>query len=85
MKKSSNAPGSDPSELSWRNLLKFGALAQAVEGGRDRLTNAIEANVRFQVQQLLASSVVASAVNDGRLAVVGADYDLDTGIVRWFD
>jgi len=47
----------------------------------DRLTNAVKANVRLQVQRLQVSSVVASAVQAGKLKVVGAFYDLDTGAI----
>lgn len=53
---------------------------QASEGqAGDRLTNAVKANIRLQVQRLQASSVVAAAVQSGKLKVVGAYYDLDTG------
>jgi carbonic anhydrase len=54
--------------------------ASAGEMG-DRLMNAVKANVRLQVGRLLASPVIAAAVNDGKLKVVGAYYDLDTGVV----
>jgi carbonic anhydrase len=47
----------------------------------DPLTNAIKANVRLQVQRLQNSSVIASAMESGKLKVVGAYYDLDTGVV----
>lgn len=53
---------------------------QASEGEPgDRLTNAIKSNVSLQVQRLQNSSVIASAVQEGKLKVVGAYYDLDTG------
>jgi carbonic anhydrase len=53
---------------------------QASEGeSGDRLANAIKANVRLQVQRLQTSSVIASALQEGKLKVVGAYYDLDTG------
>ncbi len=53
---------------------------QASEGkSGDRLTNAIKSNVSLQVQRLQNSSVIASAVQEGKLKVVGAYYDLDTG------
>jgi carbonic anhydrase len=45
----------------------------------DRLTNAVKANVRLQVQRLQNSSVIASAIKAGKLKIVGAYYDLDTG------
>lgn len=54
--------------------------ASAGESG-DRLTNAVKANVRLQVQRLKTSSVIAAAVAAGKLKVVGAYYDLDTGAV----
>jgi carbonic anhydrase len=54
--------------------------ASASESG-DRTTNAVKANVRLQVQRLLQSTVIASAVADGKLKIVGAYYDLDTGAV----
>ncbi|MFM7428085.1 MAG: carbonic anhydrase [Elainella sp.] len=53
---------------------------QASEGeSGDRLTNAVKANVRLQVQRLQTSSVIASALQEGKLKIVGAYYDLDTG------
>jgi carbonic anhydrase len=45
----------------------------------DRLTNAVKANVRLQVERLQTSSVIAAAVQANKLKVVGAYYDLDTG------
>jgi carbonic anhydrase len=47
----------------------------------DRLTNAVKANVRLQVERLQTSSVVAAAVAANKLKVVGAYYDLDTGAI----
>jgi carbonic anhydrase len=59
------------------------AIRPAIQASRgesgDRLTNAVKANVRLQVQRLKNSSVIASAVQEGKLKVVGAYYDLDTG------
>jgi carbonic anhydrase len=52
--------------------------ASANEPG-DRLTNAVKANVRLQVERLQTSSVIAAAVEANKLKVVGAYYDLDTG------
>jgi carbonic anhydrase len=45
----------------------------------DRLTNAVKANVRLQVQRLENSSVVSGLVAAGKVKVVGAYYDLDSG------
>ncbi|MBW4515092.1 MAG: carbonic anhydrase [Timaviella obliquedivisa GSE-PSE-MK23-08B] len=47
----------------------------------DRLTNAVRANVRLQIQRLQTSPIIASAVQAGKLKVVGGFYDLDTGTV----
>jgi carbonic anhydrase len=56
---------------------------QASEGeSGDRLVNAVKANVRLQVQRLQTSSVIASAVQEGKLKIVGAYYDLDTGEIN---
>jgi carbonic anhydrase len=55
---------------------------QASEGEPgDRLTNAIKANVRLQVERLQSSSVLAAAVKASQLKIVGAYYDLETGEV----
>ncbi len=54
----------------------------ATEGkSGDRLTNTIKANVRLQMKRLENSSVISAAVKAGKLKVVGAYYDLDTGEV----
>jgi carbonic anhydrase len=45
----------------------------------DRLTNAVKANVLLQIKRLQSSSVIATAVQQGKLKIVGAYYDLDTG------
>ncbi len=59
------------------------AIQPAVQASRgeagNRLTNAVKANVRLQVQRLQNSSVIAAAIKKGKLKVVGAYYDLDTG------
>jgi carbonic anhydrase len=48
----------------------------------DPVENGVRANVRAQVAALTArSGIVAGHVRDGRLAVVGARYDLDDGRV----
>jgi carbonic anhydrase len=61
-------------------VLAIRPAVQASEGeSGDRLTNAIKANVRLQVQRLQNSTIIASAVQAGKLKVVGAYYDLDTG------
>lgn len=53
----------------------------------DLLANAIRANVRRTVARLrtAASPLLLDPQRQGRLKVVGADYDLDTGDVDFFD
>lgn len=62
------------------------AIQPAIEASKgepgDRLTNAVKSNVRLQVQRLQTSPVIASAVQEGKLKVVGAFYDLDTGAIN---
>jgi carbonic anhydrase len=49
----------------------------------DKVDNAVAENVRNVVKQLKAAGpVVAEAVNSGKIMVVGARYDLDTGRVE---
>lgn len=47
----------------------------------DAVDNAVTANVRYQVEQVLRSHLVRDRQQSGQLQVVGARYDLDTGIV----
>ena len=50
------------------------------------LNAAVEANVRFQMGQIDATSELLRAAHaDGRLQVMGAIYDVDTGKVRFLD
>jgi carbonic anhydrase len=59
-------------------------VAEAIrQGPTDLLDHAIEANVRHNAQRLrLAHPVIAKAVEEKRLEVVGAVYELATGQVR---
>nr|WP_228053565.1 carbonic anhydrase [Nodosilinea sp. LEGE 07298] len=43
--------------------------------------NAVSANVRYQMEQLMRSQLVRDRQQSGQLQVVGARYDLDTGTV----
>jgi carbonic anhydrase len=47
----------------------------------DLLTNAIKANVKLQKDRLQYSSVITSAIEAGKLKIVGAYYDLHTGAI----
>ena len=59
------------------------AIKPAIESSEgmkgDRLTNAVKANVLLQMRRLETSSVIAAAVKEGKLKVVGAYYELETG------
>ena len=54
---------------------------------RDHLMNAaVRANVRASVQKLKAGSpVLEELIEAGQLAIVGAEYKLDSGVVEFFD
>jgi carbonic anhydrase len=58
----------------------------AVEKARaepgDLLDNAVRANVALAVERLRTSPILAEAVEQATLKIVGARYDLDTGIVE---
>lgn len=56
------------------------ALAQREPG--DPLTNVIQANVRLQVQRLKNSPLLAQAIRAEALDIVGAYYELASGVVR---
>ncbi|MBR8828103.1 MAG: carbonic anhydrase [Gomphosphaeria aponina SAG 52.96 = DSM 107014] len=45
----------------------------------DQLENATKANVMLQIENLKASPVISQLITDGKLKIVGAVYDLNTG------
>lgn len=48
----------------------------------DTVDNAVNANVQYQIEQLLQrSNLIAERVQSGKLKVIGSRYDLDTGAV----
>ena len=50
------------------------------------LNHAIRANIQHSARQLYATStILESAVNDGKLIIAGAEYHLKTGEVDFFD
>jgi carbonic anhydrase len=56
-------------------------LAEGQEG--DRISTAVDANVRYAVKKLQASEpVLMGASAAGQLRIVGARYNLDTGEVK---
>ena len=59
---------------------------KAAGGGEITLDAAVEANVRWQQNALLErSAILRKAADDGRLQMLGAIYDVDTGRVRFID
>ncbi len=53
--------------------------------GDDLLTQAVEANVRWSMQQLKDSPEGKAALEEGRAKLVGAVYEIRTGRVRFLD
>jgi len=53
----------------------------------DWVENAVRANVRRTVEQLrtAAEPILLDPQRQGKVKVVGAYYDLDTGVVEWFE
>jgi carbonic anhydrase len=47
------------------------------------LSRAVEANVRWTINQILMSPEGQMRLQEGRIKLVGAVYELETGIVRW--
>lgn len=52
---------------------------------QDRLQKAVEQNVRWSIQQLLATPEGKTPVEDGRAKIVGAIYEIASGRVRWIE
>jgi carbonic anhydrase len=50
---------------------------------RDKLSRAVEANVRWTVRQILDSPEGQARLEEGRIKVVGAIYEIETGLVRF--
>ena len=57
------------------------ALANVTGEGDEKLENAIKANVMLQMRRMQASPVLQQLVTAGKLKIVGAYYDLDTGVI----
>ena len=56
---------------------------EAVKGqSGDLLDNAVKANVSLTVERLKGSAILSEAVENGELKIIGARYDLDTGVVE---
>jgi carbonic anhydrase len=50
---------------------------------REKLSRAVEANVRWTVRQILDSPEGQSRLEEGRMKVVGAVYEIETGFVKF--
>ncbi len=53
--------------------------------GAARVDAAVEANVRWSMQQLLETAEGQARLEEGRVRLVGAIYELETGRVRFLD
>jgi len=63
--------------------LDGGPLVEEIASGFDADDDHIVANVKRQVKMLpVRSEIIANAMGDDKLAVIGAMYDLETGKVR---
>ena len=62
------------------NLVKP-AVDSTVNSPGDRVTNAVVANIRNQMDLLKSSKVLSELIAMGELKIVGGFYDLDTGVV----
>jgi carbonic anhydrase len=61
------------------------AIAQRGSGA-EAMRDAMQANVRASVDHLRhGSQILEELILKGRVAVVGGEYDLETGLVRFFD
>jgi carbonic anhydrase len=69
-------------EINWL----VDGIRPAVEAAKtqsgDLLDNAVKANVSLTVERLKGSSILSGASEKGDLKIVGARYDLDTGLVE---
>jgi carbonic anhydrase len=52
---------------------------------RERLSRAVEANVRWMVRRVLESPEGKARIAEGRMKIVGAVYEIETGRVRLLD
>ncbi len=50
----------------------------------DKVENAVKENVRLQIENLKKSAVLSQLIEEKKLLIEGAYYDLDTGLVTFF-
>lgn len=58
------------------------AVISTSKNSPDRLAEVTVANVKLQMATLKASPVIANLINTKKLKIVGAVYDLDTGLIK---
>ena len=58
------------------------AVERAEQKPGDRVQNVVKENILLQIERLYTSEVISQLVQEGKLKVVGACYDLDTGSVH---
>ncbi len=76
-------PSAEPGDIGYLvNSLKPAIEKAHSWGMGDLAENAMRANVSLTVQRLKKSPVLSAAVESGRLRIVGARYDLDSGAVE---
>ena len=69
-------------EINWLVDSIRPAVEQAKAQPGDLLDNSVKANVSLTVEHLKQSSILSEAVEKGELKIIGARYDLDTGVVE---
>lgn len=57
------------------------AVERVKEDPGDLVENAVVANVKYQIEQLMRSQLLQERIQSGQLSIVGSRYDLDTGRV----
>lgn len=69
-------------EINWLVEGIRPAVEEAKAQSGDLLDNAVNANIALTVERLKSSPILAEALQQGTLQIVGARYDLDTGSVE---
>ncbi|PSB28443.1 carbonic anhydrase [Stenomitos frigidus] len=70
-----------PGEMSTFVNAILPAVKRVADQPGDAVNNAVVANVQYQLEQLQQSSLLKERLQSGKLKMVGARYDLDTGTV----
>jgi carbonic anhydrase len=80
----SEAPGKIAAVLEEIHPAVEAVRATAGAQAGELLPNSIDANIAFGVEKIIGASTLLSGYADqGKIQVVGARYDLDTGLVDW--